>query len=233
MLKAFKARLYLSSGDSRAGHSWFETCKLGIYHEITKTREFELIVYARFLIAQGSMNEADILLKRLLSFATKANRRHSAVEILNLLSIASFKNGEKERAMDYLRKSIAIGMDEEYLRSFFDEREPLDILLGQFTAKGKKQRVYVQTLTKHIAKGVPSTEAEDKGTHLTALKQLTRQEHKVLQLLADGYTNQQISKRLNISLSTSKAHILNIYSKLQVTTRIQCTNKARRLGLIP
>ena len=61
---------------------------------------------------------------------------------------------------------------------------------------------------------------------------LTRQEYKVMQLLADGYTNQQIARELSISLSTTKIHLGNIFGKLQVSSRIQCVNKARALGLI-
>jgi LuxR family maltose regulon positive regulatory protein len=178
------------------------------------------------------MNEADILLKRLLAFSMGLGRKHSAVEILNLLAISSFKTKDKEKAMDYLGKSIAIGMDEEYIRSFSDEGETIAVLLNSFAAKGKSQKTYMQSLLGHIGGGITSDGAEDKEVLLPANKQLTRQEHKVLQLLADGYTNQQIASRLNISLSTIKIHLGNIYGKFQVTTRIQCINQARKHGLI-
>ncbi len=138
----------MDSGSIAAGDGWFESCKLGIYHEITRAREYELLVYARFLIAKGRMNEAGILLKRLLAFSLDSGRKHSMVEILNLLAAVSYKGGENEKAMEYLGQSIAIGLDEEYIRSFTDEGESMEILLGNFAAKGKKQRAYVQALIK-------------------------------------------------------------------------------------
>lgn len=232
LLKSFKARLLLETGDMHATENWFTSCKLGIYHEISRTREFELLVYARFLIARGRINEAKILLKRLLAFSMGLARKHSTVEILNLLAMASFRNKENEKAMDYLGKSIAIGLEEEYIRSFADEGEPMAVLLSNFTAKEKDQKTYVRSLLKHTAGGIPAWEKENKDSFLPASKQLTRQEYKVLQLLSNGYTNQQISDQLNISISTTKIHLGNIYGKLQVTTRIQCINQARKLGLI-
>lgn len=233
LLRAFRARLCLDSGGPDAGKEWFESCKLGIYHEITRGREFELIVNARFLIAAGRMNEAEILLNRLLAFSMNFRRKHSAVEILNLLADACFKGGKKEKAMEYLGKSIAMGLSEDYIRSFTDEGGAMEILLGHFTAKGKKERAYVQSLIKHMPGNAPQVKEEAADALMPGSKRLTRQEHKVLLLLAEGNTNQQIANQLNISLSTSKVHILNIFCKLQVTTRIQCMNQARRLGLLP
>lgn len=232
LLKAFQARLYLESGDDEAAESWFESCKLGIYHEITRTKEFELLVYARFLIARGSFGEAAILLQRLLAFAESLGQRHSMVEILNLLAIASFNSGEKATAMEHLRNSIDIGMEEGYIRSFIDEMNPMEVLLGSFTAAGKKQKAYVEDLYRRISKAIRLMPADYKKAFIIVPKELTPQEMKVLKLLADGCTNHQIAEQLNISLSTVKAHNGSIYSKLQVKTRVQCINEAKQAGLI-
>ncbi|MEN6351444.1 MAG: hypothetical protein ABFD08_18890 [Syntrophomonas sp.] len=77
MLNAFQARLHLESGNDEAAERWFTSCKLGIYHEITRTREYELLVYARFLIARGCPGDADILLLRLLAFASSLGQKHT------------------------------------------------------------------------------------------------------------------------------------------------------------
>ncbi|MEN6351445.1 MAG: hypothetical protein ABFD08_18895 [Syntrophomonas sp.] len=74
------------------------------------------------------------------------------VEILNLLSIASFNSRQTATAMDYLKKSIVIGMEEGYIRSFVDELEPMAVLLGSFTVAGKKQQLYVDDLCRRISK---------------------------------------------------------------------------------
>ena len=48
----------------------------------------------------------------------------------------------------------------------------------------------------------------------------TKIETEVLQLIGLGYTNAQIAKILNISLSTAKVHVASIFQKLGVNNRI-------------
>jgi DNA-binding CsgD family transcriptional regulator len=60
---------------------------------------------------------------------------------------------------------------------------------------------------------------------------LSSRELEVLQLIADGSTNQQIAYKLTVSQSTVKTHINNIYGKLGVQSRVQAVNRARELGL--
>lgn len=60
---------------------------------------------------------------------------------------------------------------------------------------------------------------------------LTRRELEVLQLVADGLSNQQISKELFLSQATVKSHLVHIYAKLGVDSRTSAvaTASARRL----
>ncbi|MFD3870161.1 response regulator [Streptomyces sp. NPDC058623] len=48
---------------------------------------------------------------------------------------------------------------------------------------------------------------------------LTKRELEVLQLVADGLSNQQISKRLFLSQATVKSHLVHVYAKLGVDSR--------------
>ena len=56
---------------------------------------------------------------------------------------------------------------------------------------------------------------------------LTKREQKVLELIADGYSNEQIAELMYISKNTVKSHIKNIYLKLDVKNRIQVIQKIR------
>ncbi len=53
------------------------------------------------------------------------------------------------------------------------------------------------------------------------LEDLSEREMDVLQLLAVGYSNIQIAKKLYLALSTIKAHVQSILQKLNVNNRIQ------------
>ena len=65
------------------------------------------------------------------------------------------------------------------------------------------------------------------------IEPLSERELTVLQLIADGLTNQEIASRLFLALNTVKAHTRNIYGKLGVHNRTQAVARARALGLLP
>ena len=55
----------------------------------------------------------------------------------------------------------------------------------------------------------------------------------MLQLLTEGFSNQQIARRLFISESTVSVHVSHILAKLGVANRLQAAAAAERLGLFP
>ena len=63
------------------------------------------------------------------------------------------------------------------------------------------------------------------------LPELSEREREVLTLIAQGYTNAAIAERLVLSPKTVRNYISEIYSKLQVTDRIQAVLLAREAGL--
>ena len=62
---------------------------------------------------------------------------------------------------------------------------------------------------------------------------LTAREIQVLELLAEGRSNQEIAKRLFVSTSTIKSHLVHLYQKLDVSRRTQAIQKAKSLKIIP
>lgn len=62
---------------------------------------------------------------------------------------------------------------------------------------------------------------------------ISKRELEVLELMAGGFSNQQIADQLYVSLSTVKTHSARIFEKLEVQRRTQAVEKAKRLSLIP
>ncbi len=60
---------------------------------------------------------------------------------------------------------------------------------------------------------------------------LSEREAKVLQLVARGWSNQQIAGELHISEATVRTHMSNILSKLHLASRTQAVLYALREGL--
>lgn len=61
---------------------------------------------------------------------------------------------------------------------------------------------------------------------------LTDRELQVIRMIAQAYTNREISARLNITEGTVKRHTTNIYAKLGATSRIDAVRKVIRLDLL-
>ncbi len=67
--------------------------------------------------------------------------------------------------------------------------------------------------------------------HSVPLAELSEREREVLTLIVQGLTNAAIAERLVLSPKTIRNYISEIYSKLQVTDRIQAVLRARESGL--
>lgn len=64
------------------------------------------------------------------------------------------------------------------------------------------------------------------------IERLTPREREVLQLIAEGYTNQQMAKAMSISVKTVEKHRANLMSKLDVHDVAGLTRLAIKHGLI-
>ena len=75
-------------------------------------------------------------------------------------------------------------------------------------------------LIKIIKKG-KSLNREVSGKADKVGDKITRMESKVIELIAQGYSNKEIASRLSISEKTVKAHLTNIFMKLNLENRYQ------------
>ncbi len=62
---------------------------------------------------------------------------------------------------------------------------------------------------------------------------LSEREREVLQLVAEGLSNQQIAQRLVLSLHTVKLYVKHLLAKLGAANRTQAVARARALHILP
>ena len=62
---------------------------------------------------------------------------------------------------------------------------------------------------------------------------ISKREFEVLELIAAGLSNQEISERLFVSTSTVKTHVSNVLAKLDAGRRTEAIAKAKGLKLLP
>jgi DNA-binding NarL/FixJ family response regulator len=97
----------------------------------------------------------------------------------------------------------------------------------------------VETLVAALGALVPEREpavaAEKRGAsggRGDLAEPLTERELEVLRLVAKGDSNQDIARKLVVTLATVKTHINHIFGKLDAESRVQVVARARTLGLI-
>ena len=62
---------------------------------------------------------------------------------------------------------------------------------------------------------------------------ISKREYEVLELMAQGNSNQEIADKLFVSLNTIKTHSSNLFVKLEVKRRTQAIQRAKELSLLP
>ncbi|WP_420115173.1 response regulator [Pseudactinotalea sp.] len=81
----------------------------------------------------------------------------------------------------------------------------------------------------------PARPARDPGLTsraATAREQLTRREHEVLSVLAEGVDVRGIAGRLGLSIHTTRDHVKAVLAKLEVRSQLGAVAAATRLGMV-
>ena len=228
---AWQTRIWLVQGKLDATAQWV------IKHGLEPTDEFlfvfepEYIALARILLAQGQLSEASDLLKRLRSAAEVGGRYLRVVELCLLQALTAQSDGESSLAMAYLTQAIEFAAGRGILRTFVDEGPAVARLLYE-AVKREIEPEFVQRLIAAFPAESPEPARATKFETNEWVEPLTDRELEILQRIAEGLTNRKIGSRLYLSANTVKAHLRNVYGKLNVNNRTQAVNRARALGLI-
>lgn len=87
-------------------------------------------------------------------------------------------------------------------------------------------------MSPEIARKVVTLFRSTRTTAEGADQELTSQESRLLQFLADGYSYHAAGEQLDISINTVRSHVRSIYDKLHVHSKSEAVSKALRAGLI-
>ena len=112
-------------------------------------------------------------------------------------------------------QTVSLALDSRRIQREFTEKE-----------------AHIEILQARLAAFEQSRADSIEANNARLLSPLTRREIEVLEMVAHGATNKEISKKMYISEHTVKSHIVHIFDKLGVNDRTQASVWAAKNGLL-
>ena len=160
------------------------------------------------------------------------NRLHLVGASLQKAWMQMQAQGEQARreVNNLLREALHYAWENRILMPYYLERKRLTPLLARLAQEAVGRNALSPNedafLRDVLALCQPAQKAEKSPDGLTA------RELEVLRALARGLTNREIADGLCISLATVKTHVLSVFGKLGVSSRLMAIQAARERGLI-
>lgn len=203
--------------------AWVEESLEGEASMYSQSWERRGLAAVYWLMAHGRNAEAETLLRRLLAVVKGAGikTRASIIEA-NLLVLTS----KAATATEQSRKVDALITRYGLLninRSVFDEAPGLAGLMNRLWSAGQ---LVLPDFYTGLFPAVFSTAPASEPLEVDPGSVLTPKESEIFELLQSGMTNAQISESTGVSVTTTKWHLKNIYSKLGVSNRTEAVLRA-------
>ena len=197
----------------------------------------EAIGEIRCAIRAGQLQHAEQLLAQELPRALAEGRVHRQMKLYILDALLQSRSGAPHRARRSLGTALRLAEPGGFISVFLEEGDAVRQLLGEeqpalvagpVAAIGVSAEFVGRLLD---AGGTSPLEAR-RRENPSALEALTNREIQILVQLTNGASTRETASKIFVSENTVKYHLKNIYTKLNVSSRIQALNAARDLGLI-
>ncbi len=187
---------------------------------------------ARVQLALGDTSAALAVLEPLRQQMEAKGWEDEQLKVMVLQAIALNRHGERAKAVQLLSDTLVLAEPGSFIRIFVDEGLPMAQLLSEAAAYGIMPDYIGRLLAAFEAEAEISEGQFYSPSTQPLIEPLSERELEVLQLIALGLSNQEISERLFLSLNTVKGHNQKIFGKLQVQRRTEAVARARELGLL-
>ncbi|GGJ39780.1 LuxR C-terminal-related transcriptional regulator [Deinococcus roseus] len=214
-LQALRVKLLLQQGnlDEAARHT-----------DVLQDAQCQIAV----LLAQKKAAAALELLGPLLKLLEEQGLHRTRLE-LTCLQVAALHLLGQQAAEQVLVSVLVQTAPEGSIRMFLEAGSPM---LGLLRKVKERQSSEIQTHVQRVLDAFGEAGTAGVLQPDFSLEALSGRELQILQLVAQGLSNQQIGERLFLALDTVKGHNRNIFGKLQVKSRTEAIARARGLGLI-
>jgi len=195
----------------------------------------------RWMLRSGDAAAAIPLIKKDLATALGAERHRRALKLRILLAEAFEVDGQHKLAMRTLQKATEISAPEGFVSIYLEEGERIQEMLrgvqnnrqSEFgTLDDDALNKYLTLITRSPSMTRSAVSAPARPPDVAPEDALTRKEVQILELLAQGFSNDAMAEKLFISESTVRTHLRSINTKLHASNRMHALAIARQRHLV-
>ena len=193
------------------------------------------ISQARVHLAQGDPSAALAVLEPLRQQVEAKGWEDERLKVMVLQAVAHHAHGEKDKAVQVLGDALALAEPGGFIRLFVDEGLPMAQLMSEAAARG--------IMPDYTGKLLAAFEAEHQrnagevphlplATSQPLIEPLSERELEILQLIAQGLSNREISERLFLALDTVKGHNRRIFRQTPGSAAHRSRRPRPRVGSV-
>lgn len=237
-LSALKARCLLALNKAEKAERVIKTLETEDINSVPLNFEDINLTRCRIFIANNQPELALAMAKRLVRHTREHHHTYHLIQALTLIGISQLKLSDKTAARTAINESVKLAAREGFVAVYSTEGKDISKLLG-LCNDIEIPDTYLQKLSQAIGlkNEQPSTQNELPGAaafenNLQLLEPLSQRELEVLKLIDEGLANKEIASKLSLAPATVKAHIRNLYGKIDAKSRTEALSKSRQLGLL-
>lgn len=237
-LSALKARCLIGMGKLESAETLLNSLDEQTINAIPLNFEDINLAKARIFTAQSNFDFAINILNRLIEQTRNNGHTYHLMQALILKAIACYKQKQEGPAQKAIEEAIRLAARDDFLSVFTNESKEASQVIG-LCKDPTIPDAYLQKLSKAL--GLHSSSAQTQTelpgaaaleSNIQLLEPLSQRELEVLTKINEGLANKEIAQKLDLAPATVKAHIRNLYGKINAKSRTEALSKARQLGLI-
>ncbi len=251
-----KARMYLStidlctavfnllSGDLESIPKWLAEGKLEASAANRAGFGMEYLIYTLILLHKKEYLKTESIMPRMLETYSRFSNQYGIIRTHIVSALTSFYLYGLERAVPFINSAFAITEPDRLIMPYLEYGEYLLPVFKKLAPKydsldlafSKKWLDDIVKLIKEHQKSVARFRTGFMAAHpkqtATLNIRLTKREAEILNLIAEGLSGEEISRRLYVTPINIRVITSKIYNKLGVNSRVEAVRKAIDNGLI-
>lgn len=189
-----------------------------IFYFLPHITELKVLLYVN---NDTSFNEFNTASEKLWNFAKSQSQVNLLLKLNIITSIAAFMQHKKEEAYSYMNAALTISEDTGDVWVYNEFSHHVYEILSNIKVN--------ETLASHLKDVLALLQQLNNNTSGVVFKE---RDIKILELVAEGYTNKQIAEVMFLSSESVKKYLYHIFQDLEVKSRMNAVLEAKRIGVI-